>query len=349
MQDSGQTPPQQPAPELPPPRRLKSRAEDLLREAQRLHRRRSADVRPEAADAAGDAIHRVESLLPTRKNRVTLDVPALHQAVLALDHAVAAAYGPWRKGPLRELVEALFTALLLAGVIRLFLIEAFSIPSSSMYPTLEIGDHLFISKIRYGLYKPLSPERLIAWSEPQHGDVIVFEYRAPGEPLNGEDFIKRVVAVPGDRIRLENDRLILNGVPVQTEVVRETQCPVFDGKDYDDTPKNFCPCVVQRETIGDVSWLTQHITVAMCSPGTVEPSEHWPHELRPVERYWGDRATNPDFPDVRVPDGHVFVMGDNRDNSQDGRFWGFVPYERVKGKAFVVWLARDLGRLFNGL
>ncbi len=341
-----------PAPqELPSPRRLKGRAEELLREARRLHERRARDVSPEAASSVGHAIARVEALLPTRKHRVALDVDALYAAVVSLDHAVAATYGPWRKGPLRELVEALFTALLLAGVIRLFLIEAFSIPSSSMYPTLEIGDHLFISKIRYGLYKPLSSGRLVAWDQPSHGDVIVFEYRAPGEPLDGEDFIKRVVAVPGDRVRLEDDRLVLNGVPVQTEVVAETECPIFEGTDYEDTPRRFCPCVIQRETIGDASWLTQHITAEYCSPGTVEPSDDWPLEVRPysVSRYWGDRATNPDFPDVRVPEGHVFVMGDNRDNSQDGRFWGFVPYERVKGKAFVVWLARDLGRLFTGL
>ncbi len=334
---------------LPSPRRLKSRAEDLLREARRLHRRRAEDVSAEASRDAANAIARVEALVPTRKNRVALDAAALHDALIALDQAVSAAYGPWRKSPLREMVEALVTALLLAGVIRLFLVEAFSIPSSSMYPTLEIGDHLFISKIRYGLYAPMSPKRMVSWDQPSHGDVIVFEFRAPGEPLDGEDFIKRVVAVPGDRVRLEDDRLVLNGVPVQTEVVKETQCAVFEGQDYDDTARHFCPCVVQRETIGDQSWLTQHITEEHCSPGTVEPSDRWPLEQRPVARYWGDRASNPDFPDVVVPEGHVFVMGDNRDNSQDGRFWGFVPYDRIKGKAFVVWLARDLGRLFNGI
>ncbi len=344
----GSTPPAPTAP-LPSPRRLKGRADELLREARRLHRRRARDVSPEASEAVARAISRTGQLLPSRKNRVDLDPGLLHAALIGLDQAVASAYGPWRKGPLRELVEALFTALLLAGVIRLFLVEAFSIPSSSMYPTLEIGDHLFISKVRYGVYAPLSTKRLVEWDQPSHGDVVVFEFRDPGEPLDGEDFIKRVVAVPGDRIRLEDDRLILNGVPVRTEVVKETQCAIFEGVDYEDTPRHLCPCVIQRETIGDQSWMTQHITEEHCSPGTVEPSDSWPLEYRPVPRYWGDRGSNPDFPDVVVPEGHVFVMGDNRDNSQDGRFWGFVPYDRIKGKAFVVWLARDLGRLFSGI
>jgi hypothetical protein len=136
---------------------------------------------------------------------------------------------------------------------------------------------------------------------------------------------------------------------VKTEVVATTSCPLYDGKDYSDRVVDSCPCVIQRETVGDVSWLTQHITETGCSASTVEPSDRWPLEYAPVSRYWGARATNPHWPDVVVPEGHVLVMGDNRDNSQDGRFWGFVPYERIKGKAFVIWLARDFGRIFNGM
>jgi len=334
---------------LPSPRQLQRRAVDLLREARRIHKSKAKRVDPEAANAVAEKIATVDKLLPSRKNKIELDGPAMNRATMALDQALSAHFGKWRKSSLRELVEALGMAVLLAAVIRLFFVEAFSIPSSSMYPTLEIGDHLFISKIRYGVYAPLSTKRIIAWDEPSHGDVIVFEYQAPGQALDGEDFIKRVVAIEGDRIRLENDVLILNGKPVQTEVVAETTCELFTGKDYDDTVASTCPCVIQRETIGSASWTTQHITTPGCSPGTVEPSEVWPLEYRPVARYYGSRDTNPDWPDVVVPAGHVFVMGDNRDNSQDGRFWGFVPYDRIKGKAFVIWLARDWSRLLNGM
>lgn len=334
---------------LPSPRRIKRRAIDLLREGHRLHGSKKKKVAPEAAERIATRLSEVERLLPTRKNKVELDAGGLFHAAVALDQGLSQTYGAWRKGAIRELLEALVMAVFLAVVIRLFFVEAFSIPSSSMYPTLAIGDHLFISKIRYGLYAPFSTSRLVEWDQPSHGDVIVFEYRAPGEPLDGEDFIKRVVAIPGDRIRMENDRLVLNGKTIQTEIVSESTCPIFEGVDYSDKATRQCPCVVQRETVGDVSWTTQHITETGCSPGTVEPSDRWPLEYAPVPRYFGARSNNPAWPDVVVPEGHVLVMGDNRDNSQDGRFWGFVPYDRIKGKAFVIWLARDLGRIFNGM
>ncbi len=335
--------------DLPSPRRIKRRSVDLLREAHRIVKRKARHVPEQDAAKVRDQIATVERLLPTRRNKVELDPGALYGATVSLDQGLSAHFGKWRKSALRELIEALAMAVFLAIVIRAFLVESFSIPSSSMYPTLEIGDHLFISKIRYGVYVPFSTDRLVSWDQPKHGDVIVFVNVDPGQRHDGEDYIKRVVATPGDRIRLENDVLILNDKPVQTEVVEETTCAVYGGGDYDDRPTHRCPCVLQRETVGDASWVTQHITEPGCSPATAEPSETWPLEYAPVRRYFGAKDTNPDWPNVVVPEGHVLVMGDNRDNSQDGRFWGFVPYDRIKGKAFVIYWARDKDRLFNGM
>ena len=322
-------------PELKPKQVLK-RAGELLREADQLTRKKRKKVAPEAVAEVEGLAERTRALVPTRKNKIELQPKALYQSAIALDQGLQTHFGKWRKSQLREFVEAILWALGLAAVIKFFILEAFSIPSSSMYPTLHIGDHLFINKFEFGLYIPFSPKRAIEWGQPDRGDIIVFVYRYPGDPLDGEDFIKRVVGLPGDRIRLENDTIILNGKPIQTEQVEQTRCAMY-GRDWDETPVNYCPCVIQRETIEDESWLSQHLL-----PGCgrrEEWSGTWPQERRPMTlgKYFGDRADNPNWPEVVVPEGHVFAMGDNRDASEDGRFWGFVPFERIKGKAFIVF------------
>jgi signal peptidase I len=334
----------------PHPKKVLKRAIELVREAELLSKKRGAKVSTEARDEVNRLIESTKALIPTRRNKVALEGKPLLKSTIELDAALGKHYGAWRKSQLRELVEAIAWALGLALVIRCFLFEAFSIPSSSMYPTLHIGDHLFVNKAAMGLYWPFSAKRAIEWNQPDRGDVIVFVYRFPGDHLDGEDFIKRVVAVEGDLVRLENDRLILNNVPVQTEVVERKLCDMFNSRDYDETPSGQCPCVVQRETIGDESWTSQHLLPG-CG-GRDELNGTWPLEFAPRARYMGARSgglgePNPDWPNVRVPAGHVFVMGDNRDASEDGRFWGFVPYERIKGTAFVIFL--PFSRIFTWL
>jgi len=328
----------------PKPKQVVKRAAELLREGELLlkkkHKALFKLLGPEAGDKAvaevTGQLAATRALVPTRKNPVELEPKRLHQQVIQLDQAIQTHLGKWRKSQLREFVEAILWALGLAAVIKFFILEAFSIPSSSMYPTLQIGDHLFINKFELGLYVPFSSQRAIEWGQPDRGDVIVFVYKYPGDPLDGEDFIKRVVALPGDRIRLEDDRIILNGQPIQTEIVAETRCGMF-GRDWESTPSSYCPCVIQRETIEDESWESRPLL-----PGCgrrEEWSGTWPQRERPMTlgKYFGDQAKNPDWPDVVVPDDHVFVMGDNRDASEDGRFWGFVPFDRIKGKAFIVF------------
>jgi len=338
------------------PKKVVKRAQELVREATLLLKKKRKKVDAARVAEVEGQLAKTKELLVDKKVALQRHKDVL-QASIELDSGLERYFGRWRKSQLRELVEAIVWAIGLAIIIRCFLIEAFSIPSASMYPTLEIGDHLFVSKISYGLYWPFSTHRAIEWGQPvSRGDIIVFEYRYPDpdgtDPLvnkagyerdetDGVDFIKRVIGLPGDRVRLVDNTVWLNGEPIQTVEKEKKLCNLY-GEDDDRTPRGACSCVVQTETIGSKSWNTQHYT-DVCRVGRnniVGPHPNWPLENRPPDAYpylGGKDHGNPTWPDVVVPEGHVFVMGDNRDSSKDGRFWGFVPFNRIKGKAFVIW------------
>ncbi len=177
----------------------------------------------------------------------------------------------------REYAEALGLALLLALFIRSFVVQAFKIPSGSMLPTLEVGDHLLVSKFLYGIRVPLWGERLFDFKKPERGDVVVFVY--PQD--RSKDFIKRVQGLPGETIELRNKVLYVNGRRV-------------------DDPRAF------------------YRPVALDGPR-------------------GGRHPRDNFGPVVIPEGHVFVLGDNRDHSHDSRFWGTVPIKDILGKAFILY------------
>ncbi|MFZ4438272.1 MAG: signal peptidase I [Syntrophales bacterium] len=179
------------------------------------------------------------------------------------------------KSKLREYIEAILLAIVIAFFIRTFVIQAYKIPSGSMKPTLLIGDHILVSKFNYGIKLPLIRSTLIPFGTPKRGDIIVFIY--PED--RSKDFIKRLVGLPGDTIEIRNKNILLNGL----------------------------------------SWNDTHgVHVdSLIIPGSVQPRDN--------------------FGPVTVPEGSLFVMGDNRDESYDSRFWGFVPMKDVLGKALVIY------------
>jgi signal peptidase I len=221
-----------------------------------------------------------------------------------------------KKSTLREYIEALLTAVLIALVIRAFVIEAFKIPSGSMIPTLSVGDHIFVNKYIYGLRIPLTKYRIVKLGEPKRGDVIVFIY-----PVDeGKDFIKRVVGLPGDRVHMEGQDVWINGEKLRRLALEVEPYPgdkrrltVRDGKlrTIPSTP-GWRDFDYYEEQVGDADHVVQY-----------------------------EKNLERQAYDVVVPPGHYFVAGDNRDNSADSREWGFVPAENVKGKAMFVWLSID--------
>lgn len=244
----------------------------------------------------------------------------------------------------REIGEAFLVAALIAFVVRSFITEPFKIPTGSMIPTLEIDDFIFVTKFAYGVRVPFTRSHLFVHERPDPGDVIVFDFPWPGED-HGKNFIKRVVAGPGDRVRLEDNVLHLNGEPVPTRVTAEG-VPCQDGNGGFTS----CLCDVQEERLHSVRFVTQHHSPENTSPLCMN-ADTWPLE-RPEPRasvYFGDRAHNETWPELTVPDGHYLVMGDNRDNSHDGRYWGLVPFDVVKGRAWIIWWARDKSRVFSAV
>ncbi|MBL7685051.1 MAG: signal peptidase I, partial [Deltaproteobacteria bacterium] len=229
-----------------------------------------------------------------------------------------------KKSTFREYAEALFTALLIAFVLRTFVVEAFKIPSKSMVPTLMVGDHIFVNKFIYGLRVPFTKKWIAHFKTPQRGEVVVFIY-----PRNESlDFIKRVVGLPGDKVEVIGTDLLINGekvnkYPVKIKGVnpdnaRELQVESIEGKDF---ASKF------KEVPFSPEWKDYQLYIE-------ELSNH-PH----IAQYYQETSTH--HLTFEVPQGHLFVMGDNRDNSSDSREWGFVPLENVKGQAMFIWLSLD--------
>lgn len=327
----------------PPHKRLIRATRELIREATQLLKRKGKRLGVEDRRQVEAALATATAMLPKR-GRAKTTSSQLTDAAESLEQAIQRHLGPYRKTWLREYAEAIAWAVVLALVIRSFIFEAFSIPSGSMLPTLEIGDRLFVNKIGHGLYIPFSPHRWLHWDEPERGDIIVFEFHCPGDDNDGEDYIKRIVATGGDRIRLDQNRLFVNGKPVSTTELTTGSCDIYEPNHEEATSVHAgsCQCVRQEETVGDKEYITQHMTPTrrLDSIARCPNRPDWPLRRPFVTgqcRYFGDEASNQNWPDVVIPDGHVFVMGDNRDRSEDGRYWGLVPLDNIKGTAFVVW------------
>ncbi len=183
-----------------------------------------------------------------------------------------------------EYAKAIGTALILALVIRAYVVQAFKIPSGSMIPTLLIGDHILVSKFIYGTKIPFSDKRVLPLAKPERGDIVVFKY--PEDP--NKDFIKRVVGVEGDIIEEKNKVVYVNGKPLSEPYIQHTDAAV--------------------------------------RVGSLEPRDN--------------------FGPILVPKDKLFVMGDNRDQSYDSRYWGYVDMKELRGKAFIIYWSWDSVKSF---
>lgn len=195
------------------------------------------------------------------------------------DSVTVAREGKKAKSAFREYAESIGFALILALFIRSFIVQAFKIPSGSMIPTLQIGDHILVNKLSYGIRSPFWDNYLVHFKEPQRGDVVVFIF--PED--RSKDFIKRVIGVEGDTVEIRAKKIYVNGRPLE------------------------------------------------------DPHAHF--EGDPPER--GTFNLRDDYGPRRVPEHHIFVMGDNRDRSYDSRYWGFVDLDDVKGRAFLIYWSWD--------
>ena len=227
-----------------------------------------------------------------------------------------------QKSTFREYAESIGLAVLFALFLRAFVIEAFKIPTGSMVPTLLVGDHLFVNKFTYGIRIPFTEEYVVRFNDPKRGEVVVFKFpsaeakayleKQPSSKrgcighetlADGKDFIKRIVGVEGDTVQVRNNRLIVNGRKLQRTFLKK------------EATNNY----------------------------------QYPRQISEVEELGGHRYTvqyenrHPNFGPIKVKPNHVFVMGDNRDNSSDGRCWGQVPVENLKGRAMIIWWSSDDG------
>ncbi len=218
-----------------------------------------------------------------------------------------------------EYAKSFFPVFLIVLLLRTFVVEPFHVPSSSMVPTLLVGDFILVNKFDYGLRLPVIHDKIINIGEPHRGDVVVFHYpektalnfceQNPGcstgglpevKHSAGTDYVKRIIGIPGDHIVYRDETLYINGAPVP-----DTDLGLYSGSDM-------MGAVLHQEKLGD----NAHKLIIL--PG----AEH-------IQGEW------------TVPPGRYFVMGDNRDNSFDSRYWGFVPEQTLVGRAFFIWMNWD--------
>lgn len=383
--------------------------------APRLDRRVRKEARGALADGRG-ALRRVKLSAEDRKQLEAAlaaladavkrdDAAAIRAALPPVDACIDKAASSVKKSSSREYAESIGVALLIALLLRAFMVEAFKIPSASMVPTMEIGDFIFVNKVLYGVHIPYTDTKLFDVRSPRRGEVIVFK-----QPCTPErDFIKRIVAVAGDTVEVRCDNLYVNGALVPETLV-DAECTFWnvpEGSSAWHTDR----CSHYRSVLGDQTFAVFHdrkrprnaAAQAMgwdaywqeyarnrraegAAPDEIEYergsqlAETYPgypsgtalqndqsHEfplstIDPTEatpgctgKMWNPRAvgtivrTAPE-PDRMaptctprlhyvVPAGYVFAMGDNRNNSNDSRWWGPVPLENIKGKAIFIWLS----------
>lgn len=215
-----------------------------------------------------------------------------------------------------DYARSFFPVILAVLLFRTFLLEPFRIPSGSMMPTLLVGDFVLVNKFAYGLRLPVTNTKILDTGEPHRGDVAVFRY--PRNPK--EDYIKRIVGVPGDTITVRAEQVYIDGKPVPQALVGPYHGTDKVSIQMEENP-NMSPVTEYVEDLHGVKHHILHFGYIMpnpCASGTPLPGGgcQWV-----------------------VPKGYYFAMGDNRDDSEDSRFWGFVPEQNLAGKAFLIWFS----------
>ena len=341
-------------------RRVRKESKQLLRETKRVLRRYAYKI----PDGVRQDVRHTSAALETAVREEDHDTT--REELYRLDALTDRHLSFARKSTMREYAESIGIAVLIALFLRAFVVEAFKIPSGSMIPTMEIGDHIFVNKFIYGVRIPYTTTKFFAWRNPQRSEVIVFIN--PCEP--DKDFIKRIVAVEGDTVEVRCGNLYINGEMVE-QVHQDSPCHYWDhddgraGRGWHDREYS-----CYKETLAGSSYLTIYDRLrpdlqerAQRNPtaaysGTLRerdfPGSHVPTcsdvSGRPRTDVESKGAIEPSRPENEnydgpcaptrryvVPDDHVFVMGDNRHNSSDSRQWGSVPVDNIKGKALFIW------------
>jgi signal peptidase I len=293
------------------------RARALLEEAETILEKHYDAVVKELSAKERDKLKADLEALEAAMTREPFDEESFVDALVKADGEVDVRLGRWRKSEVREYAESILVAIAVAMALRAFVVEAFKIPSGSMIPTLQVGDHIFVNKFTYGPAIPWTRSRIWSRMPPSRGDVIVFAYPEHME----QDFIKRVIAVPGDKLEARGGHPIINGWEVPS---------CFAG------PYTYIDAQDGSRHEGDifVEFLEEEAYLTFYDRNQLQSDYQGPFYAKP---------------------GEVWVMGDNRNNSHDSRMWfggvgGGVPYPNIKGRALFVWLSvsdsMDWSRIF---
>jgi signal peptidase I len=285
-------------------------AGQLLDEAERILRKNRARVERELPVSSREELREAIEELREAMAAKPFEPGPFSAAYERASRLVAHRLGPWQKGEFREYVESIAVAVGVALLLRSFVVEAFKIPSGSMLPTLQIQDHIFVNKLAYGPAIPWTNLRLFNSLPPARGDIMVFEYPDPNPNNERQDFIKRVIAVQGDTLSVENGHPLINGW-------RIPNCRIGMYEYHEGTDPQLKRSELYMEFLGPYAYITQ---------------------------YEEDRGSEPHQGPYHVKQGETWVMGDNRNNSSDSRAWnggrgGGVPDANIKGRAMFVWLS----------
>lgn len=285
-------------------------ATHLIDEAERVLGKHGAAIEQRlGASKRQEIVAAVDALKAAMRDK-PFDATRFETTFATANELVSTRLGPWRKGELREYAESIGVALIVALLLRALIVEAFKIPSGSMKPTLQIGDHIFVNKFVYGPKLPLIDQRVMTRLPPERGDVMVFEFPDANPNNERQDFIKRVIALPGDTLEVDSGHPIINGW-------RVPNCRV--GKYVYDESDVFGPHSGELfvEFLGETAYLAVY-----------------------DDNYFGQRQGP-----YTVGENEVWVLGDNRHNSSDSRAWqrpdgqrgAGVPFDNIKGRAMIVW------------